>query len=335
MNSFENLLCSTCFLSKVIEEIKPVNSYKSFTDDRASLIKENNGKIGVYCLVNLLNGHIYIGSSSNLGTRMRNYLNNSFLNQSKNANMPITKALLKYGQHNFAVLIIEYADTDTVNVRETDWILKLLPYYNVLKQGYSSLGYKHTEATKEILSGLAKNRIHSAVTKSLIAKSLTGENNPFYGKTHTEESKLKISTANSAFSLYVYNSLRQLVMICPSVRSLAVLINTNSSTIINCIKNESLFRGEWYFASLPFNIEEIPLINNYDSEEGQEVILEITNSSHIRKAVFLFNSQREFIRRYDGILAASKDLGISHTVIQKRIKFKTPYKGYFFSYERI
>jgi group I intron endonuclease len=86
-------------------------------DDRASLIKENNGKIGVYCLINLVNGHLYIGSSSNLATRMRNYLNNSFLSQTKNKNMPITKALLKYGQQNFAVLIVEYTDTDTINIR--------------------------------------------------------------------------------------------------------------------------------------------------------------------------------------------------------------------------
>ena len=48
---------------------------------------------------------------------MRNYLNNSFLSQTKNSNMPITKALLKYGQQNFAVLIIEYTDTPTTNVR--------------------------------------------------------------------------------------------------------------------------------------------------------------------------------------------------------------------------
>jgi len=38
------------------------------------------------------------------------------------------------------------------------------------------------------LSDLAKNRIHSDETKDLIAKALTGENNPFYGKTHSEES---------------------------------------------------------------------------------------------------------------------------------------------------
>lgn len=106
-------------------------------------------------------------------------------------------------------------------------------------------------------------------------------------------------------------------MIYPSVRTLANVINTNSSTIINCIENKSLFRGGWYFASLPFNLEEVPLISNYDSKEGQEIILEMKNSSHIRKAVFLFNAQREFIRRYDGILTASKDLGINHSVIQK------------------
>jgi hypothetical protein len=47
---------------------------------------------------------------------------------------------------------------------------------------------------------------------------------------------------------------------------------------------------------LPFNIEDTPLITNYDSKEGQEVNLEMKNSSHIRKAVFLFNAQKEFIR---------------------------------------
>ena len=53
-----------------------------------------------------------------------------------------------------------------------------MPYYNVLKQGYSSLGYKHTEETKKLLSELAKNRTHSDRPKGLIARAVTGENNP-------------------------------------------------------------------------------------------------------------------------------------------------------------
>ena len=65
-----------------------------------------------------------------------------------------------------------------------------MPYYNVLKEGYSSLGYKHTQETKKLLSELAKNKVHSDETKGLIARALTGENNPFYSRSHSIESKL-------------------------------------------------------------------------------------------------------------------------------------------------
>jgi hypothetical protein len=34
-------------------------------------------------------------------------------------------------------------------------------------------------------------------------------------------------------------------------------------------------------------------------------------------------------------MIASKDLGISHSVIQKYIELNMPYKGYIFSYERL
>ena len=82
--------------------------------------------------------------------------------------MPIIQALLKYGQENFAVLIVEYVDIKDLSVRETYYITHLLPNYNVFKQGYSSIGYKHTEATKQMLSELAQNRVHSDETKALI-----------------------------------------------------------------------------------------------------------------------------------------------------------------------
>jgi group I intron endonuclease len=75
---------------------------------------------------------------------MRNYLNTTFLKHKKNNNMPIVKALLKYGQDNFAVFIVEYINVENLTVRETHYITQLLLYYNVLKQGYSSIGYKHT-----------------------------------------------------------------------------------------------------------------------------------------------------------------------------------------------
>ena len=266
---------------------------------------------------------------------MRHYLNNSFLNYIKNNNMPIVKALIKYGQGNFAVLILEYVEPEVINIRETYWITKLLPYYNVLKQGYSSLGFKHTEDTKILLSELAKNRIHSDETKSLIAEALTGDKNPFSKKTHTKESKLKIIESKSRYPVYIFNSFKELLMIYPSVRTLAKVINANSTSINNFINNQYLFRGEWYFSSVPYNIADVPLILDYSSIKGDIIISQIKNSSHIRKAVFLFNVNKEFIRRYDGVIIASKELNISHEIIKKYALLNKPYKGYIFSYHRL
>lgn len=253
---------STCFLNALVEQLKPIKIYNNFKEDRLQLINDQKDKTGVYCLVNLINGHIYIGSSVNLAVRMKNYLNTTFLKNKKNINMPIILALLKYGQENFAVLIVEYVKVENLAVRETFYITHNLPYYNVLKQGYSTLGYKHTEATKQMLSELAKNRKHSDKTKILISRALVGENNPFYNKNHSVESKLRMIEANSAYPIYIYNSFRELLVIFPSVKTLANLINSNHSSIVTYIKNRKLFRGEWYFSNLPFNLNDTPKFSN-------------------------------------------------------------------------
>jgi group I intron endonuclease len=325
---------SICFLTKVVEQIKPIKVYSNFKKDRLQLIKDQKDKTGVYCLINLINGNFYIGSSSNLAVRMRNYLNTTFLNNKKNKNMPIVQALLKYRQDQFAALIVEYVDVKNLTVRETYYITHLLPYYNILKQGYSSIGYKHTEATKQMLSELAKNRIHSNKTKALISNALVGENNPFYNKNHSLDSKLRMIEAKSAYPVYIYNSFKELLVIFPSVRTLAKLINSNHSTIVSYIKNRTLFRGEWYFNNLPVNLTDIPLISNWSSKESNNLILEIINNSHIKKAIFVYNTNKEFICKFEGVIHAQKELNINHDIIKKYALLNTPYKGYIFNYER-
>lgn len=176
--------------------------------------------------------------------------------------MPIVKGLLKYGQENFSVLILEYTGVANLVTRETHFITTVLPYYNVLKQGYSSLGYRHTEATKKILSELAKNKVHSDITKALISRTITGDNNPFYDKTHSLNSKLKMIKANSSYPLYIYNSYRNLQIIYPSVNTLAKLINSNHATIVNYMINENLYRGVRYFSNIPFNLDDTPLVSD-------------------------------------------------------------------------
>jgi len=226
------------------KNLKAEKVYENFKEDRIKIINEEKGRSGVYFLINKVNNHTYVGSSINLASRMRNYLNKAFLKSKQNINMPITKALLKYDPSNFSLLILEYVEPAFLTARETFYITHVMPYYNVLKQGYSSLGYVHTEETKKLLSELAKNRVHSDETKGLIARAVTGENNPFYNRNHSIESKLRMIEANSAYPVYIYNSFKELLVLFPSVKTLAKLIKSNHPTLVKNIQEQTIFRGE-------------------------------------------------------------------------------------------
>jgi group I intron endonuclease len=327
--------CSTFSIEDNIKGLNPIKIYNNLKEDRLAILKEQKDKSGVYCLINKINGHYYVGSSINLATRMRNYLNNNFLKSKQNVNMPIVKALLKYGQSNFTILILEYVEIQSLTTRETYFIMSVIPYYNVLKQGYSSLGYKHTEETKELLSQLAKNRVHTDKTKGLIARALTGENNPFYNKSHSIESKVRMMEAKSAYPVYLYNSFKELLIIFPSVSTLARLIKSNHFTIVDAIKEQTIFRGEWYFSNIPYNINDIPLISDITSKECEKLILDINNHSHVRKAVFIYDKNKNFICKYEGVTEAQKALNINHSTIKKYAKLNAKYNDYIFSYERL
>jgi hypothetical protein len=102
--------------------LKAVKVYENFKEDRIKIIKQEIGRSGVYCLINKVNGHSYVGSSINLASRMRNYLNKAFLKSKQNTNMPITRALLRYDHSNFTLLILEYVEgsaTELLTARET------------------------------------------------------------------------------------------------------------------------------------------------------------------------------------------------------------------------
>lgn len=266
---------------------------------------------------------------------MKSYLNNTFLKSKQNINMPIVKALLKYGQSNFSLLILELIEAKSLTTQETYFITNVMPYYNILKQGYSSLGYKHTEETKELLSKLAKNRSYSNITKALIARALTGENNPFYNKNHSTESLVRIIEAKSSYPVYIYNSYKDLLIIFSSVLTLAKLIKANHSTIVDVIKEQTLFRGEWYMTNLPYNISDSPAIGSWLSKECDELIRDINKSSHIKKAVFLYDKNKNFIHKYEGVTEAQRALNISHCIIKKYAKLANSYNDYIFSYERL
>lgn len=283
---------------------------------------------------------MYVGQFTNILNRMNSYLNNAYLRLKKNKH-PFAQALLKYGQANFCLIIIEYTPCGAIsmlNEREIFWISILKPYYNILSGGTSGFfGYSHSIETKHKLRNLATNRRHSESTKKKkISKSVSKDNNPFSGLKHSSSSKNKISIAKSNSNVFIYNSYYELLVIVTSVRMLAALIKTNSSTILNFILSHSLFRGGWYFTRDFIKVDDRPKIEDIDSPEFKKLMEDISSKKHVVKAVFVFDAKTlNFVCGYEGVLACAKDLKISHNTITKFIDTGSPYKGYIFTSHRI
>lgn len=319
-----------------IQNFKFLNVYPNFYENRKQILNELKDRTGVYLFVNNINGHSYVGSSVHLAARMKNYLNKAFLKSKQNSNMPITRALLKYEHSNFSLFILEFVNINMLTTRETFYITSIIPYYNVLKQGFSSLGYKHTEDTKKLLSELAKNRRHSDVTKGLIARAMIGENNPFYNKNHSIESKRRISEARSAYPVYIYDSYKELLVIAPSILAIARLINTNHATIVSYIKKNAIFRGEWYFSNIPYNLEDVPKINNWENNSETPLLIDdMLKNRHVKRAVYVYDKNKNFINKYDGVTDAQRALNIGQATIKKYAEVRAVYKDYIFSFDRI
>ncbi|MDE3838665.1 hypothetical protein C0966_04580 [Bacillus methanolicus] len=134
----------------------------------------------IYKITNLVNGKMYIGlTKQSLEERFSQHC------CSKNYNSAIYLAIKKYGKNNF---IIEELTT-CVTFEDASILERLaIRYYNTLSpNGYNihtgGLGGKLSEEIKQKISQKAKERMSKK------------ENNPMYGRKHSEETIRKISEA--------------------------------------------------------------------------------------------------------------------------------------------
>jgi len=78
--------------------------------------------------------------------------------------MAIYRALLRYGYTPFRSEILEYCSGEKLIEREQLYLDKCKPKYNILKLAGSTVGFKHSEASKELKSQLAIGRLLSTET---------------------------------------------------------------------------------------------------------------------------------------------------------------------------
>lgn len=145
----------------------------------------------IYITTNLIDGKRYLGQRK-FSNGWQKYLGSGRLLQ---------KAIKKYGMDNFERQIVYTCDSvDELNSAEYDLsvffdVVNSDSWYNLVYGGGATNGWTHTDDAKIKMSEKHYD-CSGDKNPNYNNHKLSGKNNPFYGKTHSEETKKKISEAN-------------------------------------------------------------------------------------------------------------------------------------------
>lgn len=120
---------------------------------------------GIYQIINLITGDMYIGSAVNLYQRWANHKKG--LKQNKHHSIILQRAYNKYGFNKFKFNILLYCDKVNLLCFEQKFLDAYTPKYNICKIAGSSLGTKRT-AKQNLKSSLAHKKLTAEQEREII-----------------------------------------------------------------------------------------------------------------------------------------------------------------------
>ena len=119
-------------------------------------IKSEFKKSGVYCIINVKNGHKYIGSSTNIWQRLS--CHRSQLKRGNHHSIYLQRAWNKYGEQMFECYVVEFVDIDLLQEKEKFYINTINPIYNMT---LATDRFIMNDISKKKLSEVRKAKIKS------------------------------------------------------------------------------------------------------------------------------------------------------------------------------
>jgi len=141
-------------------------------------------------------GKVYIGRTNDFNRRMIEHKFNSEKRYKEKYDYALYKAIRKYGWNNFEKnILFETSDLEVLKKVEEEFILA----YDAVKRGYNNIyGSDGGDVYKDNPERLQR-------MKKINSEKFSGEKNPMYGKTHSDETLKKLQQkAKGRFSLDWY-----------------------------------------------------------------------------------------------------------------------------------
>ena len=206
----------------------------------------------LYIIRNKVNDKFYLGSTNNYHKRKINHF--SQLRCDKHHSIHLQRAYDKYGEDNFEFIIIETCFNHLEREQELLDIINLRKdTYNISSDatgGNRKPRYKEENSNWRGGKTFCKcgTRINSNTKTCIKCQDKTGKNNPFYGKTHTKETKLKLS--KQKMGKYKGNQQKSVLIDnieYESVSYAARQLNVCAATIIHRIKSKNKKYNEYFY----------------------------------------------------------------------------------------
>jgi group I intron endonuclease len=308
--------------------IKPVSKWYNLDQNGYSktYINKYNSQNGIYIFRSIEEPwKCYVGSAESFSKRLisHKWAFNHFIN-SGNSSVPLFyNGIKKYGWEAFQIAVLELVPIIELSNRENHY-LSFKPYYNL----------------KYSIDGKVQ---HSDEVRAQISSSVLGENNPFFGRTHSEISKINMANSKFLFkneliggpdylnaldslkltslskTIYQFSKDKELINTFPSLSLTALYFKSDRSTIRKYLNKNSLFGNQWY------------LTTNLNFDSGQQI--NSINKSNLEWSsltpVYQYKLEKDSIKlinSFPSISDAAFNLEVSIFTIRRYIKSQKTFK---------